>query len=83
MAAVPNPRVSTTPRSFPVALEVMANVFRRPLSFLWAHGFRFLGVLDALLLLGAADAVVAQLGLHLLQLELGLEQFLIFSCPFT
>ncbi|MEM9513420.1 MAG: exopolysaccharide biosynthesis polyprenyl glycosylphosphotransferase [Actinomycetota bacterium] len=48
MAAVRNPSVSTAPRSFPVALEVLANVFRRPLSFLWSHGFRFLGVLDAI-----------------------------------
>ena len=48
MAAVPNQRVSTQPKQFPVALEVLANVFRRPLSWMWGHGFRFLGVLDAL-----------------------------------
>ena len=38
-------------------------------------------MLDALLLLGAADTVLAQLCLHLLQLKLCLKEFLIIGSP--
>ncbi len=48
MATLPDSRASAPPKQFPVALEVLANVFHRPLSWLWGRGFRFLGVLDAL-----------------------------------
>jgi exopolysaccharide biosynthesis polyprenyl glycosylphosphotransferase len=34
-------------RQFPTPVERAASAFSRPLSFLWAHGFRFLVVLDA------------------------------------
>jgi exopolysaccharide biosynthesis polyprenyl glycosylphosphotransferase len=38
----------SAPRPFPVVLERAADTGSRPLTWLWSHGFRFLGVLDAI-----------------------------------
>jgi exopolysaccharide biosynthesis polyprenyl glycosylphosphotransferase len=42
---------------FPTAVERVATTFRRPLEFLWAHGFRFLVVLDAIALYALMGAI--------------------------
>lgn len=42
---------SSPSRPFPAAIERLLGLFSRPLAWLWARGFRVLGVLDAVALL--------------------------------
>lgn len=48
MAAMSRVPASSRAHQFPMVLERAAGTLRRPLSFLWARGFRFLFVLDAI-----------------------------------
>ena len=51
MAAMSRAPVSTTqPRPFPPVIERGVSTVRRPLSWLWSRGFRFLVALDAITL---------------------------------
>ena len=43
--------------AFPRPVERFATTFAQPLSWLWAHGFRFLGVLDAVSLYALMVAI--------------------------
>ena len=48
---------SSSVRAFPPLIERTVSVFSRPLTFLWRHGFRFLGLLDAMALFGLMVAI--------------------------
>jgi lipopolysaccharide/colanic/teichoic acid biosynthesis glycosyltransferase len=57
MAAMSRAPTSPGTHHFPVMLERAATAFSRPLSFLWAHGFRILTLLDAIALFGLMVAI--------------------------
>jgi exopolysaccharide biosynthesis polyprenyl glycosylphosphotransferase len=44
-------------KSFPAVLDVAAETMPGPLNWLWGHGFRFLGVLDAIALYALMVAI--------------------------
>ena len=50
MAALQRVPAPTSARPFPKPIERVVRIFSRPLSWLWARGFRILGVLDAVAL---------------------------------
>ncbi len=57
MAALQRVPAQTSARPFPKPVERVVSLFSRPLSWLWARGFRMLGALDALALFGLMVAI--------------------------